>query len=230
MSLRNRLQFAITLPAFVVLGVMAATAFQATQKSGAGIPTARVKRGTVETKVYTRGELRPTKTAMLVAPPVGGTLQIVHLAKTGSHVGANDVVLEFDPSEQEYNLDQARSDLAQAEQTIVKAKADAAVQNSQDQLDLLKAKFDVRRAELDVSKNELLSAIDAKKNQLTLEEAKRHLEQLQQDIKSRTASGQATIAVSEEKRNKARIAMQAAQSNIEKMTIRAPLSLSLIHI
>ncbi len=217
-------RFSVVLLSLVPMGVIGATAFQAAPRTAAQTPTARVKRGTVETKVYTRGELRPSKTAMMMAPPVGGTLQIVHLAKTGTRVNANDVVLEFDPSEQEYNLAQAKSDLAQAEQVITKSKADAAVQTAQGQVDLLKARFDVRRAELDVSKAELVSAIDAKKNQLTLEEAKRHLEQLQQDIKSRTASGQATIAVSEEKRNKARIAMQAAQANIEKMTIRAPLT------
>ena len=57
----------------------------------------------------------------------------------------DDVVIEFDPSEQEFNLEQAKSDLAQGEQEITKAKADAAVQTSQDQVDLLKAKFDVRQ-------------------------------------------------------------------------------------
>ncbi|HLY61443.1 MAG TPA: HlyD family efflux transporter periplasmic adaptor subunit [Terriglobia bacterium] len=224
MSLRKTIRLGINLFILSLVGVVGATAFQETSGPRSGIPTTRVKRGMVETRVYTNGELRPSKTAMLVAPPVGGTLQIVHLTKTGTRVNANDVVLEFDPSEQEFNLDQAKSDVAQAEQEITKSKADAAVQASQDEVDLLKARFDVRRAELDVSKNELLSAIDGKKNLLTREEAKRHLEQLQQDIKSRTASGQATIAVSEEKRNKARITMQQAQANIEKMIIRAPLS------
>jgi multidrug resistance efflux pump len=224
MSGRNKIRLGFALLVLAALGVAGAAELQKTHASSGGIPTTRVKLGTVETKVYTDGELRPSKTAMLVAPPVGGTLQIIKMAKTGTLVKANDVVLEFDPSEQEYNLDQAKSDLAQAEQEITKSKADAAVQASQDQVDLLKAKYAVRSAELDVSKNELLSAIDAKKNLLTLDQAKRHLEQLQQDIKSRTASGQATIAVSEEKRNKGLIAMKQAQSNIEKMTIRAPLS------
>lgn len=222
MRIGRIVQLGLGLVVLFGLGVMGARALQETRRSGTAIATTRVKRGTVETKVYTNGELRPSKTAMLVAPPVGGTLQIVSLANTGTRVRAKDVVLEFDPSEQEYNLKQARFDLSQAEQEITKARADAAVQTAQDKVDLLKAKFDVRRAELDVSKNELVSAIDAKKNLLTLEEAKRHLEQLEQDVKSRTASGQATIAVNEEKRNKARISMSQAQANIEKMTIRAP--------
>lgn len=223
MTSGKELRSAVGLMALAALAVIGARAFEEAHTPKAGIPTTRVKRGTIEMKVYTTGELRPSKTSMLVAPPVGGTLQIIHLKPTGTRVKKDDVVIEFDPSEQEFNLEQAKSDLAQGEQEITKAKADAAVQTSQDQVDLLKAKFDVRRAELDVSKNELLSAIDAKKNLLTLDEAKRHLAQLEQDIKSRTASGQATIAVSEAKRNKARVAMQQARANIGKMTIRAPL-------
>ncbi len=218
----RKVQAAMSLTVLVSLGVIGTAALQETRSSKTQVPTTRVKRGTIQTIVYTTGELRPSKTATLIAPPVGGTLQIIHLLPTGTRVKKDDIVIEFDPSEQEYNLEQAQADLAQGEQDITKAKADAAVQAAQDQVDLLKARFDVRRAELDVSKNELLSAIDAKKNLLALDEAKRHSAQLEQDIKSRTASGQATIAVSEAKRNKARVAMQQAQANIEKMTVLAP--------
>ena len=188
------------------------------------IPTTRVQRGNLELKTYTRGELRPARTAMLVAPPVGGTLQIVELARTGTRVAPGDVVLQFDPSEQEFNLEQARSELAQAEQEIVKMKADADVQGAQDQVALLKARFDVRRAELEVLRKDLIGAIDAKKNELTLEEARRRLAQLEQDIPTRAASSQAALAVLQEKRNKARLSIEQAQKNIENMTLRSTLA------
>src|SRR5208282_2762068 len=163
-------------------------------------------------------------TRILAAPPVaGGTLQIVELAHTGTAVHSGEVVMRFDPSEQEYNLAQNRNDLAQAEEEIAKAHADAAVQVSQDQLALLKDKFAVRRAELDVSKNELVSEIDGKKNQQALDEAKRALAQLELDIKSHAAANEASIALSEEKRNKAKLAIEQAQENIQKMTVRAPI-------
>ncbi len=191
----------------------------------AKIPVAKVSRGDLELKVYAKGELRPLKSTMLLAPAVGGgTLRIVHLTRSGSRVKAEDVVIEFDPSEQQYNLEQSRSDLLQAKQEIAKAKADADVQTSQDKVALLKAQYDVRQAELDVSKNELLSVIDGKKNLLKLEEAKRALAQLEQDIKSHAASNQATIALAEEKRNKAKLAMEEAQRNIDSMRVRAPSS------
>lgn len=192
--------------------------------SASGIPAAVVQQGDVQIKVQTTGTLDSTNTRIVAAPPVGGgALQIISLARTGSTVHRDDVILAFDPSQQEYNLAQARSDLAQAEEEIVKAKADAAVQTAQDKTALLKAKFAVRRAELDVSKNELLSEIDAKKNQLALDQAKRALAQLRQDIQSHSSSNQAGISLSEEKRNKARLAMQQAQQNIGNMQVKSPI-------
>ncbi|PYV14004.1 MAG: multidrug transporter [Acidobacteria bacterium] len=212
---------------FVALALTAADRALAGGQFGetqAKIPVAKVSKGDLELKVYATGELRPVRSMMLIAPPVGGgTLRIIHLTRSGSRVNGGDVVIEFDPSEQQYNLEQSRSDLLQAEQEIAKAKADAEVQTSQDKVALLKAQFAVRQADLDVSKNELLSAIDAKKNLLALAEAHRALAQLEQDIKSHAASNRATIAVAEEKRNKAKLAMDEAQRSIESMRVRAPI-------
>lgn len=193
--------------------------------SDPNIPVAPVKQGDVQLRVNATGELRATRTVMMSAPAIaGGSLQIIRLLKAGSMVKAGDEVVDFDPSQQEYNLGQNRSDLEQAEQEIVKAKDDAAVQAAQDQTALLKAQFDVRQAELEVSKNELVSAIDAQKNLLALDEAKRALAQLQQDIKSHAASGQATMAVDQEKAHKAKLAMDQALENIKNMQVRSPIA------
>ena len=53
--------------------------------------------------------------------------------------------------------------------------------------------------------------MEAQKNVLSLEEAKRRLAQLEEDVKSRAATNQASLAVVQEKRNKAMIGMQRAQ-------------------
>jgi HlyD family secretion protein len=186
------------------------------------IPVGQVKRGDLDLKVVATGELRATHTITLTAPPVGGgALQITRLAHTGVTVKKGDIVIEFDPSEQRYKLEQNRSELLQAEQEITKAKADAAVLAAQDKVALLKDRFDVRRAELEVQKNELVSAIDGKKNQLALEQAQRVLAELEQDIQSHNVSGQATIYLAQEKRNKAKLAMDQAQQNIDKMRVSA---------
>jgi HlyD family secretion protein len=189
----------------------------------AAVPVAIAEQGDVQLKVIARGVLNATRTRPLTAPPVAGAmLQIVRLVRTGTAVREGDTVLEFDPSQQEYNLAQSRNDLAQAEEEIAKAKADSEVQTAEDKTALLKARYAVRRAELDVSKNEILSEIDAKKNLLTLDEARRALAQLEEDIKSHASSNQAGLTVSQEKRNKARLATQQAQQNIQNMKVNAP--------
>lgn len=220
---RGLVRIVLALALLIAAGAGVAVALQGFHAPAKGIPTVKVKRGTLDLKVYTTGELRPARSGTLVAPPVDGTLQIVHLLPPGTMVHKDEVVAQFDPSEQEYNLEQSHYDVMQAEQQIVKMKADTAVQAAQDQVDLLTAKYDVRKAELEAGKNELLSAIDAKKNLLNLEEAKRRLAQLQQDIQSRQASNQAQLAVLEEQRNHSKLAMDQAQRRIDSMTLKAPM-------
>ncbi|MBI3403881.1 MAG: hypothetical protein HY046_00285 [Acidobacteria bacterium] len=181
MTLGRKLSYGAGIVAVLVIGAGGARALQSLGGRERELPTIRVQRGNLELKVYTTGELRPARTAQILVPPVSGSLQIVSLLKTGTLAKEGDVVIEFDPSEQEYNLEQSKSQVQQAEQEIIKAKSDADVQTSEDQVALLHAKFDVRRAELEVGRNELVSAIDAKKNVLNLEEAKRRLEQIEKD-------------------------------------------------
>jgi len=208
----------------VLLGLGIAFSLQQLRPAAKTVPTTRVQKGTLELDINTVAELHTPHSTMVVAPSVSGTLQIIHLLKTGTAVKAGDVVVEFDPSEQEFNLEQSRSQLAEAEQEITKAKADSEVKTAEDKVALLKAKFDVRRAELEVSRNELVSEIDGKKNELNLDEAKRKLAQLEQDVGSRAASNTASIALLEEKRRTALLGMKQAQHNIDSMQVKAQIN------
>jgi HlyD family secretion protein len=187
------------------------------------VPTAKVIKGPLKLTVYATGELRAGRTMNLMAPPAGGGLRIVKLLPTGTPVKKDDAVIEFDAADQVFAVEQAKTDLAEAEQQIVKMKADTAVQASQDKLNLLTARYDVRRGELDAAGNEFIGAIDAQKNALTLEESKRRLQQLEQDAGSRTATTNAAIAVVEERRNKAQMAMTRAQGIIDNLIVKSPI-------
>jgi multidrug resistance efflux pump len=191
---------------------------------GDDIPVAPVQRGEIDLKVHATGELRASHSITLNAPAVGGdALQITRLVQTGRPVKKGDVVIEFDPSEQHYKLEQNRSELLQAEQEIIKAKADAAVQTAEDKVLLLKDRYAVRKAELDVQKNELVSKIDADKNILALAQAKRVLAEQEKDIESHKATGQAATYLAQEKYNKAKLGMDQAQQNLDKIRVTAPL-------
>jgi HlyD family secretion protein len=224
MKKRTRLRLIVALLVVIGAGTAIALSYGKIRGPERGIPTAKVTRGNVDLKVYTTGQLRTLNTALLMAPPVNGTLQIIHLAHTGEFVKAGDVVLQFDPSEQEYNMEQSQSLLDQADQQLRKTKADQDVTTANDNVALLHAKYDIRRAELDVSQNEMKSAIDAKKNDLALEEAKRRYAQLEQDVKSRAASATANLAVFQAQRAKAQLDIKMAQDRIASMTIKATIS------
>ena len=213
---------------FVFLGVLAAgagivIALPTLPDRGTTVPTARITRGPLPLTVHARGDLRAGRTTTLVTPPVGGMLRIVEMVTTGQAVKKGDVVMEFDPADHQFALDQARTEVAEAEQEIAKLKADAAAQSAQDEVSLLTARFAVRRAELDASGNEFIGQIQAQKNVLSLEEAKRALEQLEEDVKSRGVTQAASMAVVQEKRNKADLAVQRARQVIESLELRAPL-------
>src|SRR5215472_7149529 len=209
----------------VAIGFATRSGHRGVSSSESDIPFAPVQRGELDLKVYTTGELKANHSMALTAPPIGGgSLKITKLLHTGTPVKKGDVVMEFDPSEQRYKLEQSHSELLQAEQDMTKAKTDAAVQAASDQVELLKARFAVRRAQLEVQKNELVSAIDAKKNQLSLEQANRALAELEHDTQSHGVTGKTGIDLAREKMHKAKLTMDQAQQNIEKMRVVAPIA------
>lgn len=218
MTRRYQLAAAVTL--FVALA--AAVSRGVSPAAPRTIPTTRVQRGRVQVTVYTTGDLRASRAVQLAVPSMGGQLQIVKLASSGAAVRSGDVVVEFDAAEQEFNLEQARFDLRLAEQDLVKADAQAAVQAAEDEVALLHARYDVRRAELDTQSNELVSEIKAKQNVLLLDEARQRLAQLDADVKTHKTTSHASADGSREKRNKAQLAVQIAERNIESLTVRAP--------
>lgn len=188
------------------------------------IPVVEVKRGDLQMTVHGIGELSASHTVMLTAPAVGGgALRIARLTIGRDPVKKDDIVLEFDPSEQRYKLEQSRSELLQAQQEIIKAKADGLVLAAQDKVSLLKARYGVRKAELDVQKKEIVSVIDGAKYDAALTQAKRLLDELEADIGSHAASRQASVYLAQEKYNKAKLAMDQAQQNIDKMRVVAPM-------
>ena len=186
------------------------------------VPLARVQRGTVQVTVHANGELRASRALQVSVPPAGGSMTIVQIASSGSALKAGDLIVEFDPSEQEFALEQAQFDLQLAEQEMAKAEAESAVQVAEDEVALLKGRFDVRRAELDVAANELVAAVVAQQNVLLLEEARQRLAQLEVDVRSHKTSSSASTAVLREKRNKARAQVDVARRNIDSLRVRAP--------
>ncbi len=186
------------------------------------IPTARVQRGDISLTINARGELRGQKPELLVAPMMGGNeMHITSLRKPGELVKAGDVVVQFDTTEQDYKLKEAESDLAEAEQHILQAKAQQQADQEEDRYALLKARADLKLAELEARKNPLIPAIAAKQNDLSVTSARVHLAQLEQNLANHQATNNAGVAIQQAGRAKAEAQATTARQNIEAMTLRA---------
>ena len=188
------------------------------------IPTAKVQRGDVVIRAYSRGELRAVRTVTLTAPNLFGTVQVTDLAPMGSLGKEKDLIVEYDDSERQSTLEEARLSVESVDEQIKKAKADLAITQSQDAVTLLKTRYNVRRAELDVQRNPIIAEIDAKKNVLTLEQQKRALLELESDIKSRQAQADSQLAVLQEQRNRSLIDVQRELQRIALCKTLAPIT------
>ena len=188
------------------------------------VATAKVRRGDVIVRAFSRGELRAVRSVTLNAPNLFSTVQVTRLAPLGSLAKEKDLVVEFDDSELRTLLEETMLEVEQIDEQIKKAKADLDMRNNQDQVQLLTTRYSVRRAELEVKRNELLADIDAKKNILNLEESRRRLTQLESDIKSRQAQALAELDVLREKRAKSMIDVANAKRRIAQSKMLSPIT------
>lgn len=197
----------------------------ASTTSGTEVPTTKVKKGKVVVSVSARGELQGGNSEMLTAPMVGGgDLPITFLREPGELVQSGDVVVQFDTTQQEYNLREAQADLAEAQQQVIKAQADSEASDEETAYAVISAQSDVRQAELDIRKNPILPAIVRRQNELALDAAKDRLRQSQQDVNNKKTTFAAGIAIQKAAENKAKVMADLAQKNIDNMTLKAKTS------
>src|SRR3984957_1281597 len=70
------------------------------------VATAKVRRGDVIVRAYSRGELRAVRTVSLIAPNLFSTVQVTKLAPLGSLAKEKDLIVEFDDSERRTALEE----------------------------------------------------------------------------------------------------------------------------
>ena len=208
----------------VILLVAGTTGLVRLVRAESKLPTIEVKRGEFTENLPIRGEVKAQKSMVMTAPSGTGQIQIIKMAKTGDPVKVGDVVVQFDTTQLQNQLNTRSSELKQAEREIDGAVAQAKITEEQDATDLAKAKFDVERAKLDASKTEILSAIDGAKAKLVLSDAEQALREVEQRVKSNKSGDAALIASKRLKQKKALFDVNLTKTNLERMSLKAPVS------
>jgi multidrug resistance efflux pump len=215
----------------IVLAILAGAAWggyrfykQMPTRMDNSVPVTKVQKGDVVIRAFSRGELRAVRAQTLLAPNLNGTIQVTELAPPGALAKEKDLIIEYDDSERQAALEESQLAVQSVDEQIKKARADLAIQQSQDQVDLLKAKYDVRRAELEVKRNPIIDAIDGKKNVLMLEQSKRGLERLETDIEARKEQAASQLAVFQQQRNRSLLDVQRELQRIAQTRALAPMT------
>jgi HlyD family secretion protein len=216
------------------------------------VPTVAAVVGELDRKVRITGTVAAKNFAALLAPriqgsrsntnrggmggslgagPAGGggpggadfNLVLIHLSKAGIHVKKDDVVAEFDPTNQLQRLDDYKDTVIQTDNSIKKMMASlAATKEAHDQtIRASKATWD--QALLDLQTIPVRSDIDKEKYKLAVEQAEAQYKQLQYEDALLVESQRAQIRVSELSRGQSNIELQRAQNNVGRMTVKSPM-------
>jgi multidrug resistance efflux pump len=194
------------------------------------LPTAIVTKTTFIDFLQLRGEVRPVRSVVLTAPSAGSDLQIVDLATNGSKVAAGDVVITFDPTQQQRTLETKQSELKQAESEIDKAEAEQRRRVASAQSERDEAKKALERARLEIQGNELRARIDAENFVIAVSNAEEHVRELEKKIEGERIAAQADVAIPWSEARQGAGMTSETERIIGSLQVRAPIdgSISLL--
>jgi len=172
------------------------------------------------------GTLEAVRSRTVTVPRLAGTTMspmiITTLAKPGTRVKEGDLVLQFDPQEQERLALDKRAELIDLDSQIDRKKADQAAAEAKDRTGLVAAENDVERAKLSVATNDLIAKVEAEKNTLTLEQNTAKLQQLRTTFDLKREAAAADLRILEIRRERAEQALHYAEQNAARMDVHAP--------
>ncbi len=191
--------------------------------------TAAVKRGEFRRTVRLTGGVRAVESYTVFAPRLSGQMTgtgmmlITRIVRNGIRVRKGDVLVEFDRQSQEKIILDRQAEYDGLVQQIRKKEADQIAARLADETELKSAEVDIRIALVEMRKNEVVPKYQAETNKANLAEAEAQLQQLKATFSLKRQAEAADRRVLEIQRDRAKLAVEYAQGNVEKMTIRSPM-------
>lgn len=150
-------------------------------------------------------------------------MQLQTLVPNGSKVSKGDQLAEFDRQYMLLRLDDYKSNVEQAENSMKASLANLEVTRKSYDQQIRAAKNLVDKAELDMRTIPVRSAIESERLKLALEEAKANLKQLQEAARYVDIGERATLKISDLDLQTSKLELRRAQANADRMIIKAPI-------
>lgn len=183
-------------------------------------------------EVRLTGIVEALRSSRIVVPQISGQnnrMTLTRIVANGAHVEPGDVIAEFDLLEQ---MDSARTAKAkqedldhQIEQKIAQNRAESEKRRS----DMQQADATLRKAQLEVSKAEILPEIDKQQNAIRARIAEQHIESLKISQAQRDRIDEAALKILQLQRDRQKVALERAQTNIDALEVHSPLAGMVAH-
>jgi multidrug resistance efflux pump len=141
----------------------------------------------------------------------------------GSRVRAGDALVVFDTQAQIKNILDRQAEYDGLERQIQRKQADHIAALATDETELKGAELDVQAALVEMRKNDLIPQSQAKINMANLAEAEAKYKLLLDTLELKREARAAELRILEIQRDRAKLAVDQAENNIEKMTLRSPM-------
>jgi HlyD family secretion protein len=200
-----------------------------TQTGSTGlVQTAQVTTGPIERSVRISGQTSARdfvtiRVPVFRGPDSGRELTLMNLATPGATVKQGDIVAELDAQTLRDHLDDVSDQVLQAENNVLKKKAEQEVEWESLQQSLRVAKADRDKARLDLSAAEVKTEVERELLKLTADEAEAAYTQLQRDLANKKAADLAELRILEITARQEHLHWERHESDLQRFKIRAPM-------
>jgi len=176
-------------------------------------------------RVTVTGELEAVRSKLITAPPISwrfGQLKIAKLIDDGKQVQEGELVAQFDKSEVEKALNEAKSNLEIAESELRKTQAKHKSDLESKEIDLEVARLNHEIAKLKLEQAAFKAEIERKQDEFSLEEAAINLNKVEQELENQKNIQREEISKLELKVQQELAKLKEAENTISMLTIHAP--------
>ncbi len=186
------------------------------------VPAARVERSDLHVTLTVPGELKAVRSVSFSAPNVRGSLKLTYVAEEGKRVTRGDVLVEFDRTDLERDLDTALSKLRVAETRIGQLKAQQEVRLLSAENDITKARLGLERAQLRITESETVPRVERESARLDVQEYTLAVSRAEEAFQSAKLDSDAQIELQLIDAEDASARVRQARTALEQLKIVAP--------
>ena len=177
--------------------------------------------------IRSTGTVEAVRLSHIMVPQIrgpGGQLTLTRLIPNGTLVKEGDLIASFDQVQQMDDARDARAKVDDLNHQIEQMRAQNRSDQARRAADLKQAEADLAKAELELQKGEVLSEIDRLKNQAKADYARARVASLKKSGRFHDVADEAGLKNLELQRDRQQIALDRALSNMERLTMRAPIA------